>query len=401
MLKSELIKPRLDVNGGQVVARRLPVDYEWLDVANELRGIYQAHVGKSRGALAAALRAYEGDSLAYQVLRGLTAVLDTACTFNNEPAIEPAVIREALFVQGAVVGAEREARIRETAVSYNLTPEQVETALFADLADEQIMIDIHLPSPTELIQRYNLEVARGVLYWAREMHLTVQDGYKDLFKFIKLFKLMHTVKAVENGYEITLEGPISPFVSSTIRYGLQFAKFLPALLLCEQWQMQAMVRPPAQKGWLRYELDDSTDLNSHFKSSGAFDSRLEADFAAEFEEKYGRSKRTWELNREDELILVGDTVMIPDFSLTNKKNGRRALLEIIGFWHPDYLRRKLEKVRQANRQDLILLVYESAKVSADPFREASAGEVLAFKNKPVLKQVIDAVERLGSEESKA
>ncbi|MEM7332412.1 MAG: DUF790 family protein [Chloroflexota bacterium] len=393
MLKSELIKPRIKVKDGQVQAKRLPVEYAWLDICQDLIGIYKQHVGKSRGILAAVLKSYEGDSLNYQILRGLTAVLDTFCTFANDLPIQPALIREHLFKQGATVGADRETRLKETAVAYKLTPKQIETALFADLAEEQLLTEFHPPAPANLIHQYNLEVARGVLYWSKEMHLHVEDSYKDLFKFIKLFKLMHTVTPAENGYDIVLDGPISPFVSSTIRYGLQFAKFLPALLLCEQWEMQAKVRPQGQKSWLNYELDDSTDLKTHFKPSGPYDSRLEADFAAEFAEKYGRSKRTWELNREDELILIDGTVMIPDFSFTHAKDGRRALLEIIGFWHPDYLRRKLQKVRQANRKDLILLVYESANVSAEPFREASAGEVVTFRNKPVLKHVIEAVER--------
>jgi predicted nuclease of restriction endonuclease-like RecB superfamily len=197
------------------------------------------------------------------------------------------------------------------------------------------------------------------------------------------------------GYYITLHGPISPFVTSTIRYGLQFAKFMPALLLGEKWQMVADVQPPNvhSRDPLQYRLDQNTPLRTHFKGSGGFDSQLEADFAAEFEAKYGGAKRKWALAREDELIVVGDSVMIPDFSFTHRKDGRRALLEIVGFWHPNYLRRKLSKVRQAGRGDLILLVYKSAKVSEEEFEMASAGEVLMFTRKPVLKDVLAAVER--------
>jgi predicted nuclease of restriction endonuclease-like RecB superfamily len=185
-------------------------------------------------------------------------------------------------------------------------------------------------------------------------------------------------------------------VKSTIRYGVQFAKFLPALLLCGRWEMEADVQPPGvpSREPLRYSLDDRTELRSHFKASGLFDSRLEADFAAEFEAKYGGdARRGWELAREDELILAGDAVMIPDFSFTHRKDGRRALLEIVGFWHPQYLRRKLAKVRQAGRKDLILLVYKSANVAEGEFEAASAGEVLTFTRKPVLKEVLAAVER--------
>ncbi len=159
--------------------------------------------------------------------------------------------------------------------------------------------------------------------------------------------------------------------------------------------MEAEVQPPGATGPLHYRLDDRTELRTHFKPSGPYDSRLEADFAAEFEARYGGVARQWELRREDELIVVGDTVMIPDFSFTHRRDGRRALLEIVGFWHPDYLRRKLDKVRQAGRRDLIVLVYESANVAAGAFDFASvsAGQVLTFKTKPILKEVLAAVER--------
>jgi predicted nuclease of restriction endonuclease-like RecB superfamily len=85
--------------------------------------------------------------------------------------------------------------------------------------------------------------------------------------------------------------------------------------------------------------------------------------------------------------------MIPDFSITNNKDGRRALIEIIGFWHPKYLFKKIQKIREAQRSDLILLVYESVNIAKEVFEKVSAGEVLTFVKKPVLKDVLAAVER--------
>ncbi len=423
MLKSDLIRPRLVVHGDHITTKSLPATYHYLDVATDLIALFKRHVGQSRGTLEDALRDYEGDSLDYPIIRGLAAVLETGCTFEREPPIAPVILREALFQRGPVTHKtdlfhpeSREHAVAEVAAQYSMTPQHLESALFADLAEEQILVDTgDPPTPGDLIDRYNLEVARGLLYWAREVRLHVYDNYKDLFKYIKLFKLMHIVRPIfapedapqavatpsrpegqlPNGYHITLLGPISPFVSSSIRYGLQFAKFMPALLLCHHWQMEADVQPPhvSRTTPLRYSLNDQTHLRTHFKASGPFDSQLEADFAAEFEEKYGGVERTWVMAREDELIIIGDTVMIPDFSFTHRKDGRRALLEIIGFWHPHYLRRKIAKVRQAGRCDLILVVYKSANVSQEAFEAASVGEVLMFTRKPILKDVLAAIER--------
>lgn len=397
MLRSELVRPRLQINKKRIQPRLLPADYHWLEVAGELRQIVQTHVGQSRGVLWDALKRYEGDSLDYPILRGLSAVLEQAAVFGNNPPLAPDDLRSALFAKGptsplaSLWTRGRSEVMGETAVELNLTPSQLEASLFADLAEEQLLIDVsELPAPAQLIARYNLEVARGLLYWSKEVTLTAYDSYKDLFKFIKLFKLMHTIQPWDDGYKITLHGPISPFVNSTMRYGLQFAKFMPALLLCQRWHMQAQVRPPHTDGFLLYELDDSTSLVSHFKGSGLFDSKLEQNFATEFEAKYTRNKRKWELTREDTIIDLGDTVMLPDFSLTSH-DGRKLLIEIVGFWHPSYLKRKLAKVKAAKLPNLLLLVYESANISAESFE--AVANVLRFAKKPVLKEVLAAAEQ--------
>ena len=296
----------------------------------------------------------------------------------------------------------RETLLSEVAQSFGLTPAAVEHTLYADLPEEQLLVDLG-PQWTEqeLVGRYNLELARGLLYWASEMRLTVQGGYKDLFKFMKLFKLMQTIRRLpKGGYAITVDGPLSPFVQATLRYGFQMAKFLPGLMLCPEWTMDADIHVPwrraqgetAKPSPLHYRLDSRTELRSHYTASGAYDSLLEEDFAAEFEAKFGGTERKWMIAREDEIIPVGDSVLIPDFSFTHIKDGRRALVELAGFWHPEYLRRKAWKLRQAGRLDVVLVAYQSVNTTPETWADVP-GEVLLFASKPVIKDVLEAVER--------
>lgn len=420
MLTADLIRPRLGWDGGKVWTRPLGVrDERYLKMVADLTTLYRDHVGRKRGELEEALSDYEGESLDYPVIRGLAKTLSDGCRFASEPPLEPGALREHLFLRASERGpvvtrpdllhrTTRAEVIAEAAAELGLTTQTVEEALYTDLSEEQILQEVPQVSPRELIERYNLELARGLLYWASEMRIFVGDSYKNVFKFIKLFKLMHTIREARDvrcepgrigGYVITLDGPISPFVQATIRYGRQMAKFLPALLLCRNWKMEADIHIPSppgmrdtQKGPFLYHLDPRSGLRSHYQASGPFDSKLEEDFAADFETRYRRARRQWELRREDEVIPLGDTVMIPDFSFTHVKDGRRALLEIVGFWHPNYLRRKVEKLRQAGRGDLIVLVYEGVKCSQEDLAKVP-GEVLFFKKKPVLKKVLEAVER--------
>jgi len=183
-------------------------------------------------------------------------------------------------------------------------------------------------------------------------------------------------------------------VNATTRYGRQFAAFLPALFLSERWRMAAAIRVPQTGAMATYRLDHTMPLQTYFKQSGLFDSRLEADFASEFEQKMGDKRGHWRLRRESEVLLLGDTVMIPDFALVDDEDERRKILiELVGFWHPEYLRRKVEKVRAAHCEHLLLLVYRGLKLADDAFQD-TASEVIFFSQKPVLKEVMEMVEEM-------
>ncbi len=404
MLTAELITPRLRCTRDRLTIGLLDEqDTHWLQTASELIALFQSQIGRSRASWDKALEAYIGDRLDYVVIRGLAKVLADAATFTQPvTTLPPTVLRERLFAYGPVFEAsdvfhaQTHQEIAEgVAAELELSPQQIEEALFADRPAHFILTDAGPAwSCSHLLARYNLELARGVLYWASQLHIDITGNYKDLWKYLKLFKLMFWARPEREGYHLELDGPISPFVHATTRYGRAFAAFMPALLLCDRWRLTAQVYPPTSFTPLTYRLDDTSSLRSHFKRSGLFDSRLEADFAAEFEAKFGDSRGHWLLNRESEVLLLGDTVMIPDFVLTDKDDeARKILIELVGFWHPDYLKRKVEKVRAARCSHLLLLVYEGLNLSADAFQE-TASEVLFFQRKPVLKEVMETAETM-------
>ena len=407
MLTSELIRPRLRIQGSTLwIAMVNEQDPTLQQIAQDLLGLLQSHRGQSLAAWEEAVRAYEGTNVDYVCIRGLAKVLTDAATFTPLPtALPPANLREQVFARGPVFRTPdmfhtttREEVLRETAQALNLSTGELDEWLFADRRASYLLTEPGPEwTPTALLARYNLELARGALYWASHITVEVASNYKDLWKYIKFFKLMFWAEAKqEGGYRIDLDGPISPFVASTLRYGRQLAAFLPALLLCEQWKMQARVHPPQARGETIYRLDHTCSLRSHFKSSGLFDSRLEADFAGEFEQKMGNKRGHWRLERESEVLLLGDTVMVPDFVLIDTRDEtRRVLVELVGFWHPNYLRRKIEKVRAANCAHLLLLVYKGLNVTEEAFQDV-ASEVIFFQQKPVLKEVMESVEAIAN-----
>ncbi len=431
MLTSDLIRPRLRIQGSTLRVEMVnEQDPSLQQTAQDLIRLFQHSRGQTQAAWEEAVRVYEGTNVDYVLIRGLAKVLMDAATFTPLPTpLPPATLREQVFARGPVFEkadifhpVAREEVLQEAAYEPGLSIEELDEMLFADRRASYRLTEIGLVwTPTALLARYNLELARGALYWASHITIEVSNNYKDLWKYgthtepahqesaiaqtaykdlwhyIKLFKLMFWAQPLpEGGYRIDLDGPISPFVSATTRYGRQMAAFLPALLLCEYWRMHAYVRPPQAQGETLYRLDHTCTLKTHFKSSGMFDSRLEEDFAREFEQKMGGRRGHWRLLRESEVLLLGDTVMIPDFALIDEADEtRKILIELVGFWHPTYLKRKVEKVHAANSAHLLLLVYQGLNVTEEAF-EGSASEVIFFQNKPVLKEVMETVEAMAN-----
>jgi predicted nuclease of restriction endonuclease-like RecB superfamily len=430
MLTSDLIKPRLRIQGTSLRVEMVnEQDPSARQIAQDLISLFQCHQGEPQEAWDEALRAYEATNVDYVLIRGIAKVLTDASTFTPlATPLPPTTLREQVFAYGPVFEkpdvfhpSTRQEVLQQVADKLGLSTGELDEMLFADRPATYRLTETGPAwTPTSLLARYNLELARGALYWASQITIEASsnykdpwkyqaqntavhfDGtietlstYKDLWRYIKLFKLMFWATPLPGGgYHIELDGPISPFVHATTRYGRQFAAFFPALLLCEQWNMVARVHPPHTGTAVNYQLDARSSLQSHFKQSGLFDSRLEADFAKEFEEKMGGKRGHWRLLRESEVLLLEDTVMIPDFMLVDEQDEtRKIMIELVGFWHPQYLRRKIEKVRAANCAHLLLLVYKGLKVTEDAFEDV-ASEVIFFQQKPVLKEVMETVEAM-------
>ena len=117
-----------------------------------------------------------------------------------------------------------------------------------------------------------------------------------------------------------------------------------------------------------FVLDDHSDLVSHYKNQTLYDSLVEETLAKRFEE----SSTKWTLERESEIVNLKETVMFPDFTFRHP-DGRIALLEIMGRWRPEYLKRKPEKRHRAQRRDLIVAVSSNLNVSEDDFKDVPGG----------------------------
>ena len=375
-------------------------------MAQTLIELFQSAVGKTQGELDRQLHIEEGEGTDYRIKRGLAHILrNSFSTFEIVSPLEPVELRDRMFTLAATRAATpTNAEAHLTTLAAQLTqeldesiePVHIRQGLYADLKENRILTTFDTPTPEALIHRYNLSQVQGIFYKASHMviHLYRNDPgeYKLMFKYLKLFRLMTYVEGeADQGFTITIDGPASLFKPST-RYGVDIAKLIPAILHVTRWQLTATLqwKNPYTKASQdkSYSLAADCGLVSHYPPGKPYDSMLEQAFA----EKWAKAKTPWQLEREVDLIPIPGSVMIPDFRLVHP-DGRVYLLEIVGYWRPEYLRKKFYQVRKAECKNLILAVSQRLNLEkAGVDINTTPTKIVWFKDKLLPKSVITALE---------
>jgi hypothetical protein len=396
--------------GEEVGPKRLPLDAANRGLATTLIQLFREAVSKTRGELQSELQVLEGDATDYRVKRGLAHLLSTEhCTFETISPLDPAMLRQRVFERAASsVPTPQSAAATLTALADALshelarqvTSEHIRAGLYADLPERQVLTGFEAPTADALLHRYNLAQAQGILYRASGVTITAHRNdpgeYKLLFRYLKLFGLMTYIEGdAEHGFTLTIDGPTSLFKPST-RYGLALAKLLPALLHVSKWDLVATLVPPARltsEAPLRFSLTSGCDLVSHYPPGKPYDSIVEQAFAV----RWAQTKTDWQLEREVDLVPIPGSVMVPDFRLVHP-DGRSYLLEIVGYWRPDYLRKKFAQVRRAGRADLILAVSQRLNLErAGVTVHDVPARLVWFKDRVQPQAVLAAIEQTSPE----
>jgi uncharacterized protein len=347
-----------------------PSDANFLQVATDLIAIVGQHIASRREELDAALAEYIGTGTDYRILRGLIKLLTDRCTFAVSRNVEPGDIRRALFFKAKAhhpVSASEHVRqqvIVETARELACSPDELIANLYADLPDNQRLIDFQEPAADELIDNYNLAQAQALLYRCVEMRLWIEPqeaaSYRQLFEAIKAYRLVHQIMgSAERGYEIRLTGPVAMFHRSQ-KYGIQMSVFLPALLLCKGWRMQAEIESKFG-GSVFFEL---ASRDTRLRSTSLETKASENPLAEKLKTSWAKTASDWTIAESRKVIDLGESAMAPDFVLTHV-DGRRVYLEVMGFWTPRYLTERLQEFTRARFNDFILVVSEELRGSRE------------------------------------
>jgi predicted nuclease of restriction endonuclease-like RecB superfamily len=366
-------------------------------LAAQVLATYDDHVGATRGALDDALADLETEADDHRLVRGFAKLLDRETTTETRAVVEPRRARESAFRAAAEVGVVTESE-RERALSLaggrvGADPEDVADSLYADRETRQVVTEVaDRWTPAELVAQYDLSLAQTALFDAVEVRVRSDDP-RSLVAAVKRLGLLHEIHATDEGRVVHLTGPDALF-RRTRRYGTRFARLLRSVARADEWRLEATIDDRGtEREMVLTDADPVRVPDADPVAEVSYDSDVERDFAARFESL----DLDWRLVREPEPLAAGDRVMIPDFAFDYAPGGAdggadfRVFFEIMGFWTPEYVEKKLAQLDAVEGVELLVAVDESLGVGeAVEAREARA---IPYTGSVRVKDVRDALRR--------
>ncbi len=370
-------------------------DRAWQDVAERLLVLFRGLQGCTRAEMEDEIADSVGDNPTQLVHQGLAKLLEDRCEFEVDASHPPEEVREKVFLLAAACRAEgafeRQSVLDTAAADLAITGEQVERSLFADLKSEQRLIRFEDCTVEQLLHRYNVALAQAILLRATNVTANIAGEtparYRQLFRAIKFHRLICEIRCTtKDACTLVLDGPLSLF-SATQKYGVQLANFLPTLLQCRRFDLEATVRWGAQRKEKLFLLDSSQGLRSHTVDYGDYVPKELTMFAEMFRKQIG----DWDISADVAVLQAGNNAWVPDFALIHKASGRKLYLEIFGFWRKTDVEKLYRRLKSELKESFLLAVSEQFNIDEEmPEVQQS---IYRFKRTPLPEEVVKLAEQ--------
>lgn len=365
MLPQALLNVSTRVEGDRIVPHYLSAqDEPWLRALIEECGRF---VGRKRTELRERLREPLPTRAPKAKLRVAIHVLDALCRDRTTSATQPREARAAVFREASLSQAARAEVLRSVAASLGVTAVELEASLFADLQGERRVAELPKSvSPAQLTTAVNLAIVNSLVRRATRVRIAVWGNSRALVRHARLMGLICKISAQKtaDGVILDVSGPFALFRHTEV-YGRALASLLPRMAWCNEFELTASCAL-GRGAHLSTLVVRSGDPIGAGRELARHDSRLEERFDREFR----RAALDWDVIREPHPVNAGGSLIFPDFELVHRRDeSRRWLLEIVGFWTPNYLQKKLEQLRIAGIDRLVLCVDQKRLCSDEDLPE--------------------------------
>ena len=365
------------------------INADTISTTEKIINVYKKSIGQKQKKIREELSEIETSAPDYRFIKGLATLMDRKSVFKAQITEDPIVVRREIFTLSAKKGYPttqdaRTALLSEAAQKLDI--QQIEDAFYADLDSEKTLEKIDKIEPVNLLKQYNLSLAQTLLFYSTELTFTAYRNWQNIFRTIKLNRLIYTAEKQGQLFTVKLDGPLSLFKLNR-RYGISLAKILPEIIKGKPWSITAQILHKNTNRLLTFQLDSNKNswLFNENAETETFDSKIES----EFSQKFNALKTPWKLTREPEPITTGNTILIPDF--TFELGTTKIYMEILGFWTREYLKRKIEKLSTIKDKPFILAVNE--ELACEKLTKLSEFKIIYYKQQIPLKKILDELKK--------
>jgi predicted nuclease of restriction endonuclease-like RecB superfamily len=387
---------------GTIQPRYAKPSTENLQVANKLIEAYKHGVSKKKSTLKKVADTLEDEGYDYHLVRGLSILLDRRSFFKCTSQTDPEVLRQKIFQATGKTGPattpeQRKAILEKVAAQLEISSGELEDAMYADLESELILQDFKPVSPQNLLEKYNLSIAKTLLFDSTELRFTVSANWQKIFFKTKRLGLIYDAYK-DNEIWVKIDGPASLF-KLTRRYGTAIAKLLPTIVASPKWTVEAKILWRFTNEIYTFKLESwkNSPLFGNKQVVEAYDSVVEEDFA----KRFTALSSGWQLKREPEPVIVGKHVLIPDFSF--EREGAKLYMEVVGFWTTEYLMRKIEKLKKTRERMLVAVDESLACERLSKLEQRQSLNIIYYRNKiplpPVLRYLEDSYKEVRTQQT--
>ena len=276
--------------------------------------------------------------------------------------------------------------------------QDIESSFWADREEYQAISSIEEICASDLVKFYNRSLTQTLLFDALSLEFTISGNYQEIFRTIKYLGLMYEIQPESNpeseSVTIRVTGPASLF-RKTKKYGTSLAKLLPKIMRAPSWKLKAQIETEVAGEPRIYIFELSASKKEFFPDvtdvqEEHFDSAVEKNFLRRF----SSIRKDWIIKREPTVLKAGPSAMIPDFSL--ERRGKKCYIEIVGFWTPEYLEKKSEKVKALN-EEIILCVSKELQCTKRDFQKKGVDVIFYHKEVP-LKPILERIRKMEKEQ---
>jgi uncharacterized protein len=394
------------------------LEEEALPLLEPALAVYPARIGRTRGEVRNAARmALEG--LRPDRVEPVVKLLDDVATYEWPPTARCAGRRVDVFEAAAARHPLLEAEVARRFLAAAFTPPPADHAdavagLYADYPEFHRLVAFPGDYTAAALRAdYDLAQAQALLYSSTRVTVEAGRDFKHILRYARLARLLCRVERMRgkpasarrrptlapptshhrdrfgpasrqggDGYRFVLDGP-SSVLRRTRAYGVDFARFLAALVRLGDWRLHAEIE--LRRGWhpLLFTLTSADGLGTGRETPPEFDSGLEAAIAR----KFGQERAGWRLSREGAVLDASGSLMVPDFVFCHR-DGTEVALEIVGYWTPEYLADKLRKLSAVRNANLVVAVPRHLAVRAGSL----PATVLPFKRRLLLRDLLPRLE---------